>query len=149
MNGIIIKSISYILVFILFSMLSCRNRTQFLKWNYQFHDSTYRNLIISFRSDSTFMIRNAVHGSLRFTGFGKWQIIKNGLILSDNVPDAYEQVDIQVLPMGDSINTEKAYYDRRYIFPTLINDTLIFSNNKKRFILKKFHFQKSSKNRYW
>jgi hypothetical protein len=108
--------------------------------NYVFNDSPQRNLIINIKSDSTFLLRNAVRGDLAYSFIGQWRKIDEHKLILIN---KYRGTDSDSIapPEGGRIDSVRAYSDKGYIFPPIYIDTLVFNKRHKTFDLKGYTFK--------
>lgn len=132
-------------LFITTYLLSCNSATKIFKYNYRFSDSPYRNIIINFNYDSTFVMRNAVTGDLSFSFAGKWMRINNQSVLLTNPNQVTIGSQTNAPREGEKIEPRLAFSDRSYIFPPVESDTIHFTNRFDGFILKNYRFVKSKR----
>ena len=123
---------------IFFLLFGCSS-SLILKRNYSFHDSKYRNINLTFRGDSTFLLINSA-SDLSFSMIGKWTFISEyKLVLNDS--SDFSSTKIVSPGPGEKIDAYKAFDDRRYIFPIPQNDTIKFDKRFRSFSLRKYNFK--------
>jgi hypothetical protein len=132
-------------LFVITSLLGCSAKNQIVRYNYRFADSPFRDIIINLKSDSTFVMRNAVTGDLAYSFVGNWTRIDDKSILLVN-PNPMSGDSLDNAPkLGERIDVKSAFSNRSYIFPTLERDTIHFQQNYRRFTLRGYEFVKSKR----
>lgn len=136
---------STFLVFLI--LMGCGSSSRYINHRYQFSDTNFRNILISFKEDSTFLLRNSVSGSLSYSFIGKWKILNNRAILITNPLRDSLSSDKRdnAPPQGQKVNTILASQDPSYIFPIIDSDTIIFNRNFESFSLKGYPFKRRGK----
>lgn len=120
--------------------VSCTSERKIFRYNYVLNDSPYRNLVFNIKSDSSFLMRNALEGGLGFSLIGTWSRIDGQRLLLTNANGVVSNRDQLAPPKGGRIDVSKAYVDKNYIFPMIHTDTLVFDKRNRSFELKGFSF---------
>lgn len=126
-------------VILAFAIHSCITQQKVFTHNYVFNDSPQRNLVMSFKSDSIFLLRNAVEGDLNYSLIGKWRKIDDRKFVLLNL-EGFKSQNQLAPPEGGRIDVIKAYEDKKYIFPSIYLDTLVFDKKHENFRLKGYNF---------
>lgn len=139
----IFLSIAFLMLFV----SGCISHKYF-NYYYNFSDSPIRNMVLNFRKDSTFLIRNAIHGSSAFSFVGTWRKIDSkSVVLINPYIKADTQITVISPPAGERLNELLGEADHRYLFPVITRDTIIFAENMRGFTLKGYHFIRQEKSK--
>lgn len=132
----------FILVSCCIMFVSCVTQQRIFEHNYVMHDSPQRFIVVNLNSDSTFLLRNAVHGNLSYSLVGDWREIDGKrFVLINNTSSGNSDGGVIAPPQGGKINVKEAVNDRRHVFPALHTDTIIFSGRYQSFTLKGYKFR--------
>ena len=136
------KKFIFLSIFLSLIFWGCSSSKRFLKHQYKFNDSSLRNILVEFRQDSTFLLRNSVSVKINFSFIGKWdKCSDHKFILLNPFFDVNDyNVKNNAPKTGDKIDSKKASGDPSYIFPIITADTIIFSKKYQGFLLKGYEF---------
>jgi hypothetical protein len=142
MKNIVFKGIVLLVIF-----SGCSSSKKYMNYRYKFSDSNFRNILISFRQDSSFLLLNSVSGSLSYSFVGRWQQIDDHTMLLTNPhidPISFKAAD-NAPKLGEKIDAKRASEDHSYIFPVIQLDSIFFTSRFNGFVLKGYNFRRASR----
>lgn len=141
------KKFIFLVIFLSPVFWRCSSTERFLKHQYKFNDSGLRNILVEFRQDSTFLLRNSVSVKVNFSFIGRWNKCPDDKIVLLNPYLDIENYNVKsnAPKAGDKIDSKMASGDPSYIFPIITADTIIFSKRYQGFSLKGYDFRISGK----